>query len=232
MTTFGLTTTGLTIPTLEEIRTAINLDLVNAFGGSIDLDTGILARFVGILSERYALLWEALEAVYNSQNPDAAVGFSLDNICAYTGTERLEAVFSTVTLTLTGTPGQIVPAGQQCSTKSNGGVNKFITGQASDPLAALAAWSATTYAIGQRVTSSGKAYQVLAGGAASAPGRRSARPGRPRPAPTAAASSCICTSVTAPRPTTSPGSRCWRARSSASRATSFRSTSRSEAGPA
>src|SRR3954465_2790045 len=119
MATFGLTSTGFSIPTLEEIRDAINKELFDAFGTSIDLPNGILSRFVSILAERYSLLWEQLEAVYNAQNPDSASGFSLDALCLLTGTLRIEATFSKVTLTLTGSPTTIVPAAQQISTKSN-----------------------------------------------------------------------------------------------------------------
>lgn len=169
-TTFGLTTTGLIIPTLDEILTAIRLDLVNAFGASIDLENGILARFVGILAERYALLWEQLEAVYNASGPDTASGFSLDALCLLTGTLRLEAVFSTVTLTLTGTPSTIVPAAQQVSTQSNTGLNKFLTA-ASGTITTLTSWAASTlYTLGTRVTNGGKCYQVLTAGTSAGSG--------------------------------------------------------------
>lgn len=166
MPTYGLTTTGFLIPTIDEIRASINLDLINTFGASIDVNTGILARFVGILAERYALLWEQLEAVYNSTNPDAATGFSQDSLNFLRGSLRDEATYSTVTLTLTGVPTTIVPAGQQVSTKSNNGVNKFVTA-ASGTLVALPAWSnGATYASGARVTSGGNVFLCTATGVA------------------------------------------------------------------
>lgn len=170
MATYGLSATGFLIPTVEEIRDSINQDLFDAFGTSIDLNNGILARFVGILAERYSLLWEQLEAVYNSQNPDTASGFALDALCLLTGTLRIEAIFSTVVLTLTGSPTTLVPAAQQVSTKSNGGVNKFLTAEPGTIVALPSYTNSTLYAQGVRFTANGKCYQVLTTGTSAVSG--------------------------------------------------------------
>lgn len=165
---FGLTPQGFSIPTLEEIRQSINDELVNFFGPSIDLENGLLARFVGILAERYSQLWEALEAVYNSQNPDTASGAALAELCLLTGTLKLEAIFSTVTLTLTGTPSTIVPAGQQVSTKSTN--QKFLTAE-SGTIGAVSAWAGSTlYAEGARVVNALRVYQAIDGGTSAGSG--------------------------------------------------------------
>jgi uncharacterized phage protein gp47/JayE len=174
MSTPGLFATGLSIATAEEIRAEIVQDLQNAFGPSIDVNTGILARFIGILVERYALLNEMLETVYNAGNPDTATGIALDTLCLLTGTLRAEATASAVVLTLTGTPATVVPAAQQVSTRSNNGINKFLTG-ASGTLVALTAWVASTfYNANARVTSHGHSYQCATSGTSASSGGPSA----------------------------------------------------------
>lgn len=165
---FGLTPQGFSIPTLEEILQSIKDELVDFFGPSIDLENGLLARFIGILAERYSLLWEALEAVYNSQNPDTASGAALAALCLITGTLKLEAIFSTVVLTLTGTPATVVPAAQQVSTKSTN--QKFLTAE-SGTIVAVAAWvGSTLYAEGNRRVNASRVYQALNAGTSAASG--------------------------------------------------------------
>ena len=54
--------------------------------------------------------------VANQINPDYAGGIFLDAICALSGITRISATFSTVTASLTGTLGTVVPAGSIAST--------------------------------------------------------------------------------------------------------------------
>lgn len=169
MTTYGLTTTGLVIKTFETLQDEMNAALRAAFGNSINLENGILAKFRDIVCERYSELWELMEAVYASQDPDKATATALEALCALTGTLKNPATYSSVTLTLTGTTGTVVTAGSRAATYST--QKKFST-TASGTIAVLPAWAASTsYALGDRVTNdSGKVYQVTDAGTSAGSG--------------------------------------------------------------
>ncbi len=159
----GLDETGLSIATLAELRAQINEALQNAFGISIDVsDRSIEGQVIGILSERLSVIWELVELVNSSQDPDKAVGAALEALCLLTGTFRRPATFSTVTLTLTGTPTTPVPTGSLVSTTST--AKQFETTQDGE-ITALDAWvDATIYVIGNRVTNAGNAYVCIEDG--------------------------------------------------------------------
>lgn len=169
MPDYGLTSTGFVPKTLAVIREEINERLRSAFGTSIDLSDGTIeGQIVGILSERESLLWELLEEVNSSQDPDAATGTGLDALCALTGTVRKLAEESTVTLTLTGDDTTEVPSGSRASTAST--EVEFET-LADATLVALAAWaSATAYVVGDRVTNGGNAYECVDAGTSAGSG--------------------------------------------------------------
>ena len=112
MTTYGLTDDGLVIKTAEVIREEINEDMREAFGQDFKLsDSSAAGKLVGIIAERYGILWELAETINSDQDPDAATGTGLDAVCALTGTLRNPATRSTVTETLTGTVGTVVGSG-------------------------------------------------------------------------------------------------------------------------
>lgn len=147
----GLTSTGFVSETLETIRAAIDSELQDVFGDSVDLSDGsVLGQLVTIVAERLVTLWELAEAINSSQDPNEATGPSLDSLSFLTGTIRLPATASTTTLTLTGTPTTIVGAASEASTSSTS--IDFAT-SASATIATLAAWAASTaYVVGDRVT--------------------------------------------------------------------------------
>jgi uncharacterized phage protein gp47/JayE len=116
----GLTSSGFERKILGDIKEEIQDSLKSVLGNSINLlPPSFLATIVGIFSERENLIWELAEDVYNSQYPDTASGISLDNVVAITGINRLEATFSTATVTLEGSDGTIVPAGTVFSVLGN-----------------------------------------------------------------------------------------------------------------
>lgn len=155
----GLTLTGLVIPSLQEIRDDLDAQCRLLFGASLDLsDATPMGQYNGILAERYAQLWEQLQAVYSSQDVDAAVGAALDALAALTGTTRNAAFPSTVTLTLTGTPTTLVAEGSRAAVEVTGA--EFAT-DADATIAALTAWAASTaYTLNQRRTNDGAAWLV------------------------------------------------------------------------
>ncbi len=71
-------------------------------------------------SELWANLDEALLAAYNSKDPDRAMGAELDALLQISGLTRLVGSGSTVTLSLTGVDGTLVPAGSKVKSSSDG----------------------------------------------------------------------------------------------------------------
>lgn len=110
--TYGLTDQGFVKKPLTVIREELNDVFRNAFGSSISLhDRSIFGIIVGILAERFSLIWELLEVISASQDPDKATGALLRSICTLTGTFELAPSPSNVTLTLVGDDGTAIAAG-------------------------------------------------------------------------------------------------------------------------
>lgn len=161
--TFGLTPEGLFVPRLPDLRTEIDQELLGLFGAAIDVsDESVEGQVIGILSERFALIWELLEILHGAVDSKKASKALLDALCALTGTLRAPATYSVVPVILTGAPATVVPGGSQCSTGVESG--RFLTvGDAE--LVAAPAWAAITYPAGSIVTSSGQIYWTLNGAA-------------------------------------------------------------------
>lgn len=117
---FGLTPEGFEPKRQQDIISEIRASLQASIGNNINLaDQSIFGQLVGIFSEREALVWELMEAIYASQYPEGAEGTSVDNILALSGLERLGAEPSTATLLLYGTPGTLIPAGSLVSVEDS-----------------------------------------------------------------------------------------------------------------
>lgn len=166
---YGLTTTGFVPKTFEVLVEEMNASLRAAFGPSINLTNGVIAKFRDIVCERYAELWELSQAVNSTQDPDKATAAALEALAALTGTLRNPATASTVTLTLTGTPATVVSAGSRAATLST---NKKFATDANATIVAVSAWTITTaYSLGQRVhNDTGKVYQVTTAGTSAGSG--------------------------------------------------------------
>lgn len=165
MTTYGLTTTGFVTKTVEVIVEELREGFRQIFGLA---PKGIVAKLIGIFAEREALLWELAEAIYKSQDPDAAIGQALDAICALVGVFRKPATKSTVTLTLTGTPATTVDLGSRAKVPETTSIFETI---ADAEIVALTAWvTITLYAVNDRVTNDGKAYICITAGTSGATG--------------------------------------------------------------
>lgn len=106
---YGLTSAGFVLKQQNEIIIEINAILQTIFGSNANLSpTAVLGQLVGIFSEREALLWMLIEAVYNSGYPAGAEGTSVDNILALTNLRRLPATATVTAPTNTqGTPGLV-----------------------------------------------------------------------------------------------------------------------------
>lgn len=101
MVTYGITSTGFNKKTATTIQTELENDLKGIFGDNIKLGAdAAFGQWARTLSERFALVWDLAEAVYHSQYRDTASGQSLDATVGLIGKSRIEASYSTVTLTL------------------------------------------------------------------------------------------------------------------------------------
>lgn len=113
--TNGLTPQGFNKKNFQDIKLDIETTLRDSFG-TINLnDESVFGQLVGIFSEREALLWYALESIYNAMYPDTANDFSLDNVCQYIGLTRLAATPTTVTAELTGQNQTFIPVNSEVS---------------------------------------------------------------------------------------------------------------------
>lgn len=150
MPTYGLTSAGLVRKTNEIILAEIHVSLKAAFGDSIKLGSkDVFGQLAAIMAERYANLWELMETVNSSQDPDAALDAELDALCALTGTTREVAAPSTVTLVLTGDDATVVPSGSQASEEDTEAEFQTL---AEATIVAASPWAnATVYAVGDRV---------------------------------------------------------------------------------
>lgn len=169
MPDYGLTSTGFVPKTLEVILEERGEALRAKYGKSVKL-TGdsLIGGYTGIDSEREALLWELGEAIWNSQDPDAATGPALDGVCAITGTERLSPSPSTVQGILTGDDGTVINVDSEGSTESTGTLwtlMEDVTLELADP------WTGTTaYALGDIVSNNNRIYVCITAGTSAGSG--------------------------------------------------------------
>jgi uncharacterized phage protein gp47/JayE len=168
MPTFGLTLTGLVPMTLPDIIEDLQARVWDRLGTTLDLsDRSLEGQLIRIIAERLALLWELLEQVSISIDPDKATAALLDALCLLTGTFRDGPTASVVILTLTGDPATLVPSGSGSRVPT---LTQFNT-NADATLVALAAWTITTaYSIGDRRTNVTNAYVVTTAGTSAGAG--------------------------------------------------------------
>jgi uncharacterized phage protein gp47/JayE len=96
-TGFGVTPQGFVCPQLTDILPGINQTLKTTFGAGINTKpNSFFGQIAGIFGERELLVWQAMQDVYNSQNPNGAFGASLDNVGALRGVPREGPFPSTV----------------------------------------------------------------------------------------------------------------------------------------
>lgn len=121
MTTYGLTSTGFVSKPLLTAQTEIIDALKTVFGTSIDTSAqSVFGQLAGIMAERESDIWDALQELDASFDPDSATGDALDALCALTGITRLAATHSTVDLYMSGDNGTVIPAGSQVSQSTTG----------------------------------------------------------------------------------------------------------------
>ena len=160
--TYGVTSLGFVIKTLEVILEEIREDY-RTLAGDIPLtEDTIEGQFIAIMADREAAVWQEMQAVFNSKDADNAVGEQLDSLCALTGTTRKVALQSLATLTATGTATSVVTTGSQASVAATS--ERFET-LADGTLIPTALWVLyTAYVVGDRVTNGGNVYVCTVAG--------------------------------------------------------------------
>lgn len=133
MTSFGVGPSGFQNLRQADWLTELQDAMAAQFGASTSLGSdSYLGQLCGVMSERLALVSEALQDTYNSQDPQAAEGVAVDYILALSGLTRLGAKATTTNpvpdtqtngvvlpgLVLYGTPGTTIPAGAIVQTTS------------------------------------------------------------------------------------------------------------------
>jgi uncharacterized phage protein gp47/JayE len=103
---------GFHRPRLDQIIADFEADWQGIFGTDIDLSPESPdGQIVGIISERIDDIFQLIEATFNARSPAGASGAQLARLAALTGCLKKGEQFSTAPITLTGTPGTVVPAG-------------------------------------------------------------------------------------------------------------------------
>lgn len=169
MTTYGVTPTGLVIPAADDLRTDYETDLRNTFGKGLPLgDKTLLGHIIGILSAALGNLWSALEIAFNMMDPDKVSGALLDAICLLTGTFRVPATSSVVTMTICGNDSTLVPSLSIFAAVSN--LQQYQT-QNDAIIIEVDAWTpSTAYVEDDRVGNGGQCYQCTTGGTSAGSG--------------------------------------------------------------
>ena len=109
MKNYGLTEVGFNRKPFDVIKEEIENSLTSSLGKLNFTPPSVFAQITSVFAEREAVLWELSEAVYNSQYPSTAEGFSLDGVCAMTGLIRLQATYSEVLAQLTASNYTTIP---------------------------------------------------------------------------------------------------------------------------
>lgn len=163
MPDFGLLPEGFVPKTVEIIVAETEERIRGRFGKSFPLSEITFAGFLNrMYAEREALIWEILDAIHSSTDPDKASGAALRALGLLTGTFELAPTASTVVESLCGIDATVVPAGTVASTTSTG---KRFSMPSPAVIIAVSAWTvATPYFVGDQVTNAGRCYRCTVEG--------------------------------------------------------------------
>lgn len=110
---FELTSSGLTIQTLAEIKADLEADFRASFGDNINVTpSSVLGQLIGTFAEREASVQQEAQNTYAAFDPNSAVGVQQDRLAALTGSLRDSATFSTAAGLITGSSGTVVDTGR------------------------------------------------------------------------------------------------------------------------
>ena len=119
--TYGVTLQGFVVKPLQQILTEMETAAQGIWGPQIDLGPdGPVGQMIGNDALKVYNLWEVLQAVYSSFNPNSAEGISLDRVAAMVAVKRKIAMPTSVTEELYGTLGTNVYTGHIVSQSTTG----------------------------------------------------------------------------------------------------------------
>lgn len=181
---YGLTPEGFVGKPAAQSKSDFEAQFKAAFGQSIGSEpdgsipaASSIGQEIAILADAESALWEALQAVHGSGDPDQAIDAALDALCALTGTRRKLSVASTVRALLWGTAGtQLQP--DRVLTVSVTGERFDLLASSTDPnapnttlVAVTTAWAnAIGYAVGDLVKANGNTYVCVVAGTSAVAG--------------------------------------------------------------
>lgn len=106
-------TTGIHVPTYEDIRDDLIASMKQIFGQDIYLaDDSQDYQQISIFAKKIFDTNSLAVLVYNNRTANTAIGTGLDNLCALVGIKRKPATYSTCQLTINGVPGTVINDGQ------------------------------------------------------------------------------------------------------------------------
>ena len=106
-------TTGIHVPTYEDIRDDLIASMKQIFGQDIYLDDDSQDyQQISIFAKKIFDTNSLAVLVYNNRTANTAIGTGLDNLCALVGIKRKPATYSMCQLTINGEPGIVINNGQ------------------------------------------------------------------------------------------------------------------------
>jgi uncharacterized phage protein gp47/JayE len=163
---WGLTDTGFFRPRLPEIVAELDARWKSRFGADRPThERSIDGKIIRWGAETMALGFEAAEGAYQGGHLDTSSGLALDLVVGGLGFARNPATYSTVTLTLGGTPATVIPAGSiitsttttkrwttdaEATIGGGGTIDVAATAEETGPIAQTAGsnWTITTPVVG------------------------------------------------------------------------------------
>lgn len=119
----GLDQNGFAIKRYTEILTDKRAKAQELFGTGVDTSVNsIFGQTVQLSAIELATLWEELQNVYDSFNPNAAQGKSLDDLCSLVGIYRYDSAATQGFVEFTGSNGTSIPVNTQVSNPDTGDV--------------------------------------------------------------------------------------------------------------
>jgi uncharacterized phage protein gp47/JayE len=108
----AITASGLSIPSYNDIYNYLIGQYQAIFGSAASTDNSNAdVQLISIFALAASDMCQALQLEYNNRAPNFAIGAALDSIVSLNGLTRKSASFSTVQVTLTGTPGALITNG-------------------------------------------------------------------------------------------------------------------------
>ncbi|KAB8035850.1 hypothetical protein GCL60_16605 [Silvanigrella paludirubra] len=109
---YGLTKAGFVKKDFLTCYSEISESFKNKINQNIDLSpTSVFGNIIGIYAERESLLWDGLQELSTTMNPNNATGIPLQNAISINGISKQEATASKVILTFYGKTGIKIPSG-------------------------------------------------------------------------------------------------------------------------